>query len=123
MLELFHRLASGETPQGICVDTEHVPAFHVPCAEPLVEGDRALVPIENPPLETTAISLHRDPSQAYKEVTPDSGTSRIGSHEEIFQIDARASEKRGVVMEEERESDGSILEFCDQDLGIGVWAE
>src|SRR5437899_809628 len=63
--------------------------------ERTIESDRRFVPVEHSPLESTATSREGRCGNVRKQALAESATAAVGLDEEVFQVKARTSEKRG----------------------------
>jgi len=92
-------------------------------AHALVELDRALVPIEHRPFHAGTAALDGEPRQVPEQRFTDPVPAVLGTHEQVFEIESRASLERRVVVEEQREPDRASVHAGQHALRHGFRAE
>lgn len=95
---------------------ENRPVIERSGADPVVEVDSELIPIEHGPFKTAAISFDGDAGEGGKQGKANTLSARFRPDEEILEIDPALSEKCGVVVEEEGETQRLALDFRDDDF-------
>src|SRR4051812_49167667 len=116
-------LFSGKRPERLTREAVHGPLVVRRRAQPLVEADRVLVPVEHRPLEPAAVALDGDLCQLLQEVAADADATVFRLDEQVLEVDAGLGEERREVVKEQREPDRLAVELCDQGLGVGPLAE
>jgi hypothetical protein len=114
---------AGNLRQRVAGQPERRPFIHRLRADLFVKIDRKLVPVEDGPVDTTAIALDRDSREGSEQSETNSVLSRGGADEQILQINPALAEPGGIVMKEKREAGGLVAEVGDQDLGSGSLSE
>src|SRR5687768_1398995 len=105
-----------EALEGIARQPIHGPVAHRPGAQALVEADGGFVPVEHPPLETTALALDRQLRQAPHERPPNAAAAMRREDEQILEVETALAEEGRVVVKEEREPRRVTANLGDQDL-------
>src|SRR5436309_16046614 len=82
-------------------------------SEGVVEPDGRSVPVEDLPLEASAIVLDGNSRQMREEAHADSLAAELLTHEEVFQMQAGAAEPSGAVIEKQGEPGGPSIPVCD----------
>ena len=95
----------------------HRPILHRHRAHPLVERHGRRVPVEDGPFQAAASALERQRREALQQETADAAATRLGNHEQVFQVDAPLREEGREVFEEQREPDRLAVVFRNQHLG------
>jgi hypothetical protein len=102
--------------EGAAGHAEDGPVIERPGADPVIEVDGELIPVEHSPFEAAAVSLDCNASEGGKQRKADTLSARFGLDEQIFEIDPALSEKSGVAAEEKREPQRFVLDFRDDDF-------
>jgi hypothetical protein len=92
-------------------------------AQPPVEPDRRPVPVEDGPLHPPTASLHRNARDGPQQGAAHALAPLLGKHEEVFQVERGAGEKRRVGEEVEGEAHGPAIAPSDERLEVGPLAE
>src|SRR5262249_30060821 len=116
-------LFSGKRAQRLACEPVDGPVRVGPCAEPLVEPDRAFVPVEHRPLEAAAPALHRDLGEPLEQRLADARPALLGDHEKVLEVEAWLGQKRREVVKEKGEADGLAAVLGDESLGVWALAE
>ena len=85
-------------------------------AERAIELLRVHVPVEDHPLEAAAAALDRERRQPFEERAADAAAARVGTDEQIFEIERRPGEEGRVGRKKERVGDELARARGDQQL-------
>ena len=115
-------LTSGQLLERIAGQTKDSPVVERPGADALVEIDRELIPVENCPFESAAVSLDGDLCKRRQQSEADSLSACIRSNEKILEINPALREEGRVVMKKESESHRLLIDarddhFCGRAIG------
>src|SRR4029453_1236785 len=94
-----------EPPQRSPGETGDDPLLVQASAEPLVEADGRTVPVEHRPLQPSAAAPDRDAGQRLQERFAGARPALLRHHEQVFKVEGRLGQERGVREEVEREAD------------------
>ena len=95
---------------------EDGPVIEWPGADPVVEVDGELIPVEDSPFESAAVSLDCNASEGGKQRKANALSACFGLDEQILEVDPALSEKRGVAAEEKREPQRLAFDLRDDDF-------
>lgn len=93
MLFLFRELLQSRSRDAV-----DGPFVHRHGTERLVKVDAGLVPVEADPLQAAAAAFHCDFRQLLQQPFAVPFATMLGTHEEVFQVDARAAHESGEVV-------------------------
>src|SRR3546814_18009291 len=94
----------GQRGERVAVDSHHCPLVHHLRAETFVEADRGLVPVEHRPFEPCAVACHAELRQMREQRLAEPGAARVGTHEQILEVNAGLALEGRKIGEEERET-------------------
>src|SRR5437899_4621029 len=116
-------LLSGKRGERLAGQAVDGPVGVRPRAEPLVEADRLLVPIEDRPLQSPAPALDSQACESREEQLPDALAAMLRHHEKVLEVHSGAHEAARKVVQEQRESNGLLLVVSQQNLRVRALAE
>jgi hypothetical protein len=90
------------------------PLVHLSRLQGLIEAQRGLVPVEHRPLHAPAVALARDTRQPPQQRPANAMGTLRGTHEQVFEVQARATHKSREVEEKQGETCRLALPLGDQ---------
>src|SRR5262249_36382795 len=99
------------------------PLIHGQRAQRAIKANSRLVPVEDSPFKPGAAALHRQPRECNQERFAVPAATLFRLNEQILQIDAGFSAKRGEIVEEERKANDLAGVLREQHLRISLGAE
>src|SRR5262245_53640247 len=112
-----------ETAEGFSGQPREHPLFRGLSTEPPIKAERLFVPVEHRPLHPPAAAPPRDPRQLAEERTAGAVSALFREHEEIFQVERRATHERRVREEIEGEPDGLATPTADDRFEVAAPAK
>ena len=106
----------GQAGQGRAAYAAQLPFGEQAGAERAIELLRVHVPVEDHPLEAAAAALDRERRQPFEERAADAAAARVGTDEQIFEIERRPGEEGLVGRKKERVGDELARARGDQKL-------
>src|SRR3989442_2460566 len=116
-------LLARQTLQRLALDSHGKPLLDDLGSEGLVEPDGRSVPVEDLPLEASAVLVDGKSRQMREQALADSLAAELRTHEEVFEVQAWAAEPGGVVIKEQGEAGGPPIPLRDDDAELGLGAE
>src|SRR5262249_42002390 len=90
-------LECGQPGQGITRQAAESPVLEQVRAEPAIEADGGLVPIEHRPFHAAPAALERETSQMLEQLTANPAIAILVAYEQVFEIQPRTAQKGRVV--------------------------
>jgi len=85
---------AGELRQLCAGDAVSCPDIHCRCAHGEIEINARLVPVQAPPFQSSAAACNGDFGKLREQTFSVAFAAVVGKDEEVFEVDARAAEKR-----------------------------
>ena len=116
-------MAPSQASQSVARKPENLPLTLQHRTQAAIEADRGFVPVEDGPFEAAAVALDGGLGEPGEEEFAEAAATGFGVDEQVFQVDAGFAQERGVVVEEQGEALGFLVEASKDYFGVAARAE